>query len=128
MPAVLPALAIALASATLVACGSSDEEQAESVAQSTPAPIPGEEIHVPPRFKRGRDVLLDYGCLGCHRLAGHGNAGPGSDLSRIGARLQRPAIQQWLINPRSPMPSFAGLMEKDPRGFQELVAFLASLK
>jgi mono/diheme cytochrome c family protein len=73
----------------------------------------------------GREVLLQSGCLACHRLDEEGNNGPGPPLTHIGARLAPAAIAQTLRNPTSPMPSFANLPKAK---FDALVAYLAQLR
>jgi menaquinol-cytochrome c reductase cytochrome b/c subunit len=80
------------------------------------------------QYKRGKDVAASNGCLGCHRIGENGNAGPGPNLTEIGARLPRPAIARTLINPTAPMPSFVRLKETNPEQFDELVNYLGSLK
>jgi menaquinol-cytochrome c reductase cytochrome b/c subunit len=77
---------------------------------------------------RGKEVAASSGCLGCHRIAEQGNPGPGPELSKIGARLNREEIARTLVDPKAPMPSYAGLRDEQPRQFDELVKFLASLR
>lgn len=79
-------------------------------------------------YQAGREVLSASGCLGCHRIGALGNTGPGPDLSRIGARKTRKEIARILINPTAPMPSYSRVREEDPRGFRDLVTYLASLE
>ena len=43
-------------------------------------------------------------------------------------RVGRDAIARTLVNPTSPMPSYESLRENNPQQFDELVAFIASLK
>ena len=79
-------------------------------------------------FRKGEQVVSQSGCGACHKFGESGNAGPGPDLTKIGARLPAQAIQRTLINPTAPMPSFAGLQRKSPQQFNQMVLFLSSLK
>ena len=89
---------------------------------------PPTEVEVETRFERGREVFTESGCLGCHRMKGQGNIGPGPDLSRIGVRLDRAAIERSLVKPKTPMPSYSVLRRERPADFRELVNFLADLR
>jgi menaquinol-cytochrome c reductase cytochrome b/c subunit len=80
------------------------------------------------QYQRGKDVTASNGCLGCHRIGENGNAGPGPNLTEVGAKLPRAAIARTLINPTAPMPSFARLKETHPKQFDDLVNYLGSLK
>src|SRR5829696_982657 len=86
------------------------------------------ELKTAPQYESGRAVAASSGCLGCHRIAENGNAGPGPDLTDIGDRLRAPAIRRTLLNPTAPMPSYAGLSQKNPEQFSELVQYLSSLR
>ncbi len=79
-------------------------------------------------FKAGEQVVAQSGCAACHKFGEAGNAGPGPDLTKIGARLPGAAIQRTLINPTAPMPSFAGLQQGSPQQFNDMVAFLSQLR
>jgi ubiquinol-cytochrome c reductase cytochrome b subunit/menaquinol-cytochrome c reductase cytochrome b/c subunit len=94
------------------------------------AGAPGQvsSIKVAPQFTPGKLVFAESGCQGCHRVGEDGNAGPGPNLTKIGARLPAAAIARTLINPTAPMPSFATLKLQHPQQFAALVAFLGSLK
>jgi ubiquinol-cytochrome c reductase cytochrome b subunit/menaquinol-cytochrome c reductase cytochrome b/c subunit len=83
---------------------------------------------VAPQYEKGKDVAASSGCLACHKIGENGNAGPGPDLTDIGARLPRPAIARTLVNPTAPMPSFARLQQENPTQFNQLVDFLGSLR
>ncbi|HEX5852944.1 MAG TPA: c-type cytochrome [Solirubrobacteraceae bacterium] len=76
-------------------------------------------------YEAGAKVVAQTGCLACHKIGENGNAGPGPDLSNIGARVQRQAIARTLVNPTAPMPSFKNL---PPKKFTAIVNFLAQLK
>lgn len=86
------------------------------------------ELAVAPQYERGKEVAAASGCLGCHQFGENGNNGPGPNLTKVGARLPRQAIARTLINPTAPMPSYQSLQEADPKKFNELVDFVASLK
>ena len=85
-------------------------------------------IEVETRNARGAAVAAESGCLGCHRIGGQGNAGPGPDLTQIGARRSREEIARFLVNPRAPMPTYSQLKERRPADVAELTAFLAELR
>jgi ubiquinol-cytochrome c reductase cytochrome b subunit/menaquinol-cytochrome c reductase cytochrome b/c subunit len=86
------------------------------------------DLKVAPQYEKGKNVAASSGCLGCHKIGENGNAGPGPPLTKIGARLGRPAIARTLLNPTSPMPPFRALKREHPEQFTELVNFLSSLK
>jgi ubiquinol-cytochrome c reductase cytochrome b subunit/menaquinol-cytochrome c reductase cytochrome b/c subunit len=86
------------------------------------------ELKVAPQYDPGKKVMAASGCLGCHRVGHNGNAGPGPELTKIGSRLRAPAIRRTLLNPTAPMPSYRGLAQRNPKQFNELVQFLASLR
>jgi ubiquinol-cytochrome c reductase cytochrome b subunit/menaquinol-cytochrome c reductase cytochrome b/c subunit len=86
------------------------------------------ELKTAPQYDAGKKVAAASGCLGCHRIGHNGNAGPGPELTDIGSRLRAPAIRRTLLNPTAPMPSYRGLAQKNPKQFNELVQFLASLR
>jgi menaquinol-cytochrome c reductase cytochrome b/c subunit len=85
------------------------------------------DLEVSPTLEQGKQAVAASGCLGCHRIGENGNA-IGPDLSDIGSRLPRQAIERTLINPTAPMPSYQSLQAEEPEKFDELVDFLASLK
>jgi menaquinol-cytochrome c reductase cytochrome b/c subunit len=86
------------------------------------------DMKVAPQYVKGKQVAAASGCLACHKLGDNGNSGPGPELTHIGARLPRLAIARTLINPTSPMPSFASLRAQSPTRFNALVDFLGSLR
>jgi hypothetical protein len=87
------------------------------------------EIHmtVAKQYEPGKEVAASSGCLGCHKIGENGNA-LGPELTDIGAKLPRQAIARTLINPTPPMPTYSKLRQENPKQFDELVDFLASLK
>src|SRR3954451_10670727 len=86
------------------------------------------DLKVAAQYEKGKDVAAASGCLACHKIGENGNSGPGPNLTKVGARLPRPAIARTLINPTSPMPSYARLRQQDPERFNALVNFLSSLR
>jgi menaquinol-cytochrome c reductase cytochrome b/c subunit len=76
-------------------------------------------------YEAGKQLVPQSGCLACHKIGENGNDGPGPDLTEIGARLPRQAIERTLINPTAPMPSFAD-MPQEKR--DDLVLYLSQLK
>jgi mono/diheme cytochrome c family protein len=93
-----------------------------AIALEPPPPIArggGEKLT---RFNLGRTVVAQSGCLACHRIGEVGNAGPGPDLTNVGARCSSAAIERAIIHPVAPMPSFRKL----PRAkLKALVTFLS---
>ena len=77
------------------------------------------------RYESGKRVVAQSGCLACHKIEDNGNTGPGPDLTDIGDRLPRQAIQRTMIEPSAPMPSFKELPKEK---FDNAVEFLAQLK
>lgn len=81
---------------------------------------------------RGRELMDEIGCTGCHVVAGEGGE-IGPDLSSIGSRFEPQVILAKLVDPEAwttegyeadLMPSF----EDTPEGeLQEVVAFLMGL-
>jgi ubiquinol-cytochrome c reductase cytochrome b subunit len=78
---------------------------------------------------RARELINSLGCKGCHQLAGEGGTlGPAFD--GMGTRLKEKDIREQLVNPKGKnpktmMPAFANLPEKD---IKVLVDYLKSLK
>lgn len=70
-------------------------------------------------------MVANSSCLACHRIGDAGNNGPGSNLTRVGARLVPTAITHALVDSRAPMPSFSRVPEPERRA---LVYFLAQLR
>jgi mono/diheme cytochrome c family protein len=55
-----------------------------------------------PQLKRGRELLAELNCQGCHRLRGINRpAMLGPDLTNIGAKVSREWIYKWLKEPRT---------------------------
>lgn len=85
------------------------------------------DIEVAPQYERGAAVTASSGCLACHMI-GHNGGTLGPNLTEIGERLGRDAIARTLVNPTSPMPSYASFREQNPEQFDEMVSFIASLR
>src|SRR3954447_4802875 len=81
----------------------------------------------PPGLKRGQEVMASSGCLGCHKVGDNGNT-LGPNLTQIGDKLGKDAIGRTLVNPTSPMPSYAKFQREHPEQFNQLVKYVASLK
>jgi len=77
------------------------------------------------QYEEGKLVVAQSGCLACHKIGDNGNAGPGPNLTHVGARIPRQAIARTLVNPAAPMPSFKNLPAKK---FNAVVNFLSQLK
>src|SRR5919106_694459 len=54
------------------------------------------ELTVAPQYEEGKQVAAQSGCLACHIFEHNGNAGPGPDLTEIGAQIPRAAIARSL--------------------------------
>lgn len=83
------------------------------------------DMKVPEQYQYGKDVAANAGCLGCHKFGENGNDGPGPNLTKIGERLPKQAIERTLNNPTAPMPSFREMPIEQK---QALVDFLAQLR
>jgi mono/diheme cytochrome c family protein len=132
--AVAIVLALVLACLYLTACG----ESTVDITVKQPAPQSANEqklVPVPPalaraggrelgEFDAGMEVVAQSGCLACHRIGQQGNPGPGSDLTRIGARLSKRQIEHAILDPTAPMPSFSHF---PPAKLSAVVTFLELL-
>ena len=92
---------------------------------STPSSVRAQGLSAITYFKAGEAIAARTGCLACHRIGQAGNPGPGSDLTRVGARLLSAAIERALVYSPAPMPSFSHLPDSQRRA---LVDFLAQLR
>ncbi len=55
-----------------------------------------------PRLDRGRELLVKFNCVGCHRLQGIERPEMlGPDLTNIGTKVSREWIYKWLKEPRT---------------------------
>jgi mono/diheme cytochrome c family protein len=85
------------------------------------------ELATKPQYEEGKAITASSGCLGCHKIGENGNT-LGPNLTEIGDRLGRDAIARTLVNPTSPMPSYASLRKDNPEQFDKLVQYVSSLK
>ena len=83
------------------------------------------DMKVAAQYEPGKLVVAQSGCLACHKLGDNGNAGPGPDLTHIGARIPRNAILRSLEAGPGIMPSFQDFPRKK---LNDVADFLASLK
>ncbi|MBJ7353838.1 MAG: c-type cytochrome [Thermoleophilaceae bacterium] len=83
------------------------------------------DMEVAPQYEYGKEVAANSGCLGCHKFGENGNDGPGPNLTKIGARLPKQAIERTLNNPTAPMPSFKDMPQAQKTA---LVDFLGQLR
>jgi len=82
------------------------------------------DLEVAAQFEPGKDVTAQSGCLACHKIGENGNDGPGPELTEIGAKIPRSAIERSLEVGPGVMPSYSNL---PPEKQNQLTAFLASL-
>src|SRR5215216_1050733 len=81
----------------------------------------------PRGLESGQEVMASAGCLGCHKVGENGNT-LGPNLTDVGDKLGRDAIARTLVNPTSPMPSYQKFQRENPKQFDQLVQYVASLK
>jgi menaquinol-cytochrome c reductase cytochrome b/c subunit len=85
------------------------------------------ELATAPQYEQGKLVTASVGCVACHKIGENGGA-IGPNLTDVGSRLGPDAIARTLVNPTPPMPSFQSLRTENPKQFNELVRYIASLK
>jgi cytochrome c2/Tfp pilus assembly protein PilV len=65
----------------------------------------GDEIPAAPVWNRGRRLIVDLGCVGCHKV---GEIQPtdkvGPPLTTIGSKVTRRWLEKWLANPKGYLP------------------------
>lgn len=83
------------------------------------------DAEVEPQYQYGKEVAANSGCLGCHKFGENGNDGPGPNLTTIGSRLPKQALERTLDNPTPPMPSFKNM---PPDQKEALVEYLGQLR
>ena len=77
-----------------------------TIEAATPPSIVAAGGNILAEYEAGKKAVAQSGCLACHKIGDNGNAGPGPNLTHIGARLPHQAIARTLVNPTAPMPSF----------------------
>lgn len=102
------------------------------------------DIPETPRLNRGRQLLADFNCAGCHHLEGIGRPPMlGPELTNVGNKVSREWIYKWLKEPRTVADSSGNIVvngyvnDEQPRmpqfrlNEQELMAlsgYLSTLK
>ena len=122
------ALAAGLATIAAIAFLTYSGASTGSPNQVTLPPPPGLTAQERTTFAAGEVVVGESGCEACHLIGDNGNNGPGPPLTHIGLIRSAGAIAATLRNPTSPMPSFKGLANQQPKKFRDLVAFLSMLQ
>src|ERR1700759_728844 len=97
------------------------------IALKTPKRVEQMGPQVVAEYNKGKEVVAQSGCLACHKIGENGGT-LGPDLTHIANRVPAQAIARTLVNPTSPMPSFAGLQKNSPDKFQAIVTYLSQLK
>jgi menaquinol-cytochrome c reductase cytochrome b/c subunit len=85
------------------------------------------DLATQPQYEEGKEITASAGCLACHKIGENGGT-LGPNLTDIGDRLGKAAIARTLVNPTPPMPSFRSFREQQPKQFNKLVEYVASLK
>ena len=79
-----------------------------------------------PRLSRGRDLLVELNCVGCHRLQDiERPAMLGPDLTDVGTKVNRQWIYKWLKEPRT-LKAWPEAASFSARTRQCLVAWIRS--
>ena len=81
-----------------------------------------ERIHMAEKLNKGRKLIENYGCYGCHKADGWEHLEkPGPSLSKINAKVSLEFMKNWIwapqtFNPNSRMPAYFGQSNnKDPK-------------
>lgn len=117
--------AVALACLSVLAiagCGGGGDGDRRAAATRTG---PGAGARPDPQLVQGQRVVVQSGCLACHRIGKRGNRGPGQDLTAVAERLPSAAIRRSLLDGKAPMPSYRALA---PAKLDALVVYLSSLR
>ena len=61
------------------------------------------QVHIAGDASKGREVYLQNGCAGCHRINGEGSVF-GPELTRIGAARSSDYIRQSIVDPSADIP------------------------
>ena len=91
---------------------------------ATAGPPSEVDLETSAALEPGKQVVAQSGCLACHKLGENGNDGPGPELTEIGAKIPRAAIERSLEVGPGIMPAYGALSSTQT---QDLTAFLASL-
>jgi mono/diheme cytochrome c family protein len=89
-----------------------------------------DEVPQAPILSRGKHLLHELGCVGCHRTGdGTDDEKVGPRLAVIGSKVSRPWLKKWLINPKGYLPK--GQMPQfglRPQAANALADYLATLR
>ena len=85
------------------------------------------DLATSPQYEEGKEITASAGCLACHKIGENGNT-LGPNLTHVGDQLAPPAIARTLVNPTPPMPQYTKLQKQNPKQFDQLVKYVASLK
>ena len=59
------------------------------------------EVPLAPALNNGRDLILQYGCFGCHKIPGYEAARKvGPDLGTVSGKLTQDWVKKWLADPK----------------------------
>jgi cytochrome c551 len=75
---------------------------------------------------RGAELFHEKGCEFCHGVDARGIAEKGPDLSTVGKKLKKDAIERQVRNGGGGMPAFGTALQPDE--LEALVAFLSAKK
>lgn len=105
----------------LVGCGGGSGSPGTAINASPPTTI---QPKLPPGDKGGRRVVMQSGCLACHRIGESGDRKLASNLTHIGTRESRESILRTLKKGPGIMPSFDNLGKEK---LDRLASYLANL-
>jgi menaquinol-cytochrome c reductase cytochrome b/c subunit len=101
--------------------GATAEEPSAASGQTL---IEGTGIESTEEILSGADIFGQAGCVSCHTYNGQGAAGPGPELTEVGARLSPEAIAQTVTEGRGAMPAFRGALTEEQ--IADVAAFLGA--
>ncbi len=82
-----------------------------------------ERIHMAEKLNKGRKLIENYGCYGCHKADGWEHLKkPGPSLTKINSKVSLEFMKNWIwsphtFNPQSRMPAFFGQMNNSKPEF-----------
>ncbi len=89
-----------------------------------------DEVPQAPVLSRGKHLLHELGCVGCHRTGDATDEEKvGPRLAVIGSKVSRPWLNKWLIDPKNYLPK--GQMPQfhlKPQAANALAAYLATFR